>query len=166
MSQDVKTDNQNLSQKLFLRRYFLKKYHTGRDLHVLDACQGAGKIWASLKSEFTLKSYWGVDRKSGALGRIRIDSEKILTQPGWAFNVVDIDVYGSPWKHWTSMLPQVTRPVTVFMTIGHVLKGGGSTDYFSLYSMAWIFPRLKFPVLLESESLSITHSLIASMLLD
>ena len=145
MGRGAKTDNQFLSLKLFLRRYFLQKYHSTGPLHVFDACQGEGIIWKKLKSEFDLKSYWGVDRKPRSSGQIRIDSVKILAQPNWRFNIVDIDVYGSPWKHWSALLPNVSQPTTVFLTIGHMRKGGSSTDHFSLASMGLTFPSLQIP---------------------
>lgn len=54
-----KTDNSNLGAKLDLRRYFLRKYHGEEPAHVLDCCQGDGVIWARLRQEFPLASYWG-----------------------------------------------------------------------------------------------------------
>ena len=112
-----KTDNHNLKAKLDLRRYFLRKYHAGGPIHVLDCCQGSGRIWHHLRGEFDVTSYWGVDQKRKA-GRLRMDSSRILEQPGWPQNVVDIDTYGSPWRHWLAMLPNVTHPTTVFLTLG------------------------------------------------
>ena len=131
MGRDVKTDNQFLPHKLSLRRYFLDKYHSRGELRVFDACQGAGTIWNHLKSEIKIASYWGVDRKKKP-GRVQIDS-------------VDIDVYGSPWKHWAAMLPNISQPTTVFLTIGHTRKGGGGADYFSLCALGCDFPTLQVP---------------------
>ena len=144
MSRDVKTDNQFLPHKLSLRRYFLDKYHSRGELRVFDACQGAGTIWNHLKSEIKIASYWGVDRKKKP-GRVQIDSVRILIQPGWNFNVVDVDVYGSPWKHWAALLPNISEPTTVFLTIGHTRKGGGGADYFSLCALGCDFPTLQVP---------------------
>ena len=112
-------DNSTLIPKLLLRRYFLDKYHgDGRDqINVLDCCQGERVIWRRLEREYHLDSYWGVDEKHKR-GRLQIDSVKILAQAGWEQNVIDIDTYGSPWNHWVALLPRVTRPLTVFLTIG------------------------------------------------
>lgn len=110
-------DNGNLPAKLKLRRYFMDKYHAGGDANVLDCCQGSAVIWNTLRNEYDLAGYWGIDEKFRA-GRIQIDSAKILAQRGWPQNVIDIDTYGTPWKHWMNMLPHVERQLTVFLTIG------------------------------------------------
>lgn len=111
------TDNGNLTGKLNLRRHFLRKYHADGSANVLDCCQGDGVMWGALRKEFDLAGYWGIDVKPKP-GRLKLDSSRILQQPGWPQNVVDIDTYGSPWKHWFAMLPNVVRPLTVFLTIG------------------------------------------------
>ena len=120
----AKTDNSNPQAKLELRRYFLRKYHSDDAPHVLDCCQGEGLLWKQLRREFSLASYWGVDVKKKK-GRLKLDSVRILQQPGWPQNVVDVDTYGSPWKHWQAMLPNVRQPTTVFLTVGLIRIGGG-----------------------------------------
>lgn len=112
-----KTDNSNLSAKLGLRRYFLRKYHADGDIRVLDCCQGQGVLWNTLRQEFDVASYWGTDIKQKK-GRLKLDSARILSQPGWRENVIDIDTYGSPWKHWREVLANTTSPTTVFLTRG------------------------------------------------
>jgi hypothetical protein len=121
---DKKTDNSNLAVKLTLRRHFLRKYHGDDPPNVLDCCQGDGVLWGKLREEFALAGYWGVDLKPKR-GRLKIDSARILAQPGWTQNVIDLDTYGSPWKHWAALTPHVTRPTTVFLTVGLVQMGGG-----------------------------------------
>lgn len=121
----MKTDNARLDAKLALRRHFLKKYHGDGSARVLDCCQGDGIIWEALRKEFPVASYWGVDVKP-AKGRLKIDSLRVLGMPGWREDVIDVDTYGSPWKHWSAMLPNVGRPTTVFLTLGQVRMGGGS----------------------------------------
>jgi hypothetical protein len=117
-----KTDNYNLPAKIALRRHFLLRYHAFGPMHVLDCCQGGGVIWRLLRREFDVATYWGVDVKSKK-GRLKIDSTRILSQAGWPQNVIDIDTYGSPWKHWEAMLPNVDHPTTVFLTIGQLTTG-------------------------------------------
>lgn len=118
-----KTDNANLGAKLDLRRYFLRKYHAdGQPIRVFDCCQGSGVIWRQLRKEFDVTSYWGVDLKPKA-GRLTVDSQRILVQPGMCENVIDIDTYGSPWKHWAALLPGLNRDATVFLTIGQWQMG-------------------------------------------
>jgi hypothetical protein len=117
VSTNKKTDNAHPAAKLELRRYFLRKYHAGTPPAVLDCCQGEGLLWRVLRREFPVASYWGVDLKP-ARGRLAVDSVRIVKQPGWAQDVVDVDTYGSPWDHWRALLPRVTKPTTVFLTVG------------------------------------------------
>lgn len=93
----TKTDNKDPSAKLELRRYFLRKYHAGEPIHVLDCCQATGFLWRTLRQEFPIASYWGLDLKPKK-GRLQIDSTRVLEQNGWKQNVVDVDTYGSPWE--------------------------------------------------------------------
>jgi hypothetical protein len=122
-----KTDNADPRAKLDLRRYFLRKYHA-QPPHVLDCCQGDGLLWQTLRREFTLSSYWGLDLKPKK-GRLTIDSVRVLALPGRPHDVIDVDTYGSPWKHWKAILPQVDRPTTVFLTMGQVSMGVDRTIF-------------------------------------
>lgn len=112
-----KTDNTNLSAKLDLRRYFLGKYHSDGEIRVMDCCQGDGVIWKQLRQEYDVASYWGLDVKKRK-GRLAIDSVRVLQQSGWTENVVDIDTYGSPWKHWQALGETCHQDATVFLTLG------------------------------------------------
>lgn len=118
-----KTDNHNPEAKLELRRYFLQKYHS-EGIHVFDCCQGSKLLWSQLEKEFAVDSYWGVDLKEKK-GRLKIDSLRIVQQKGWTQNVIDVDTYGSPWKHWLAILQTCTQPVSVFLTIGQIKSVGG-----------------------------------------
>ena len=109
-------NNSHLEVKLELRRHFLRKYH-GRDARVFDAFQAAGVIWSTLKKEFALASYWGVDLLEKK-GRIKVDSAHVLQQEGWRENVIDLDAYGSPWAHYSNMLRTADHSLTVFLTLG------------------------------------------------
>ena len=120
----VKTDNSHIEAKLALRRHFLNKYHAGKPISVFDACQGGGAVWSLLRKEYKCRQYWGVDVKKKK-GRLQIDSSRILAQPGWDFDVIDVDVYGMPWKHYFALLPNLRGPATVFLTVGLVRMSGG-----------------------------------------
>jgi hypothetical protein len=125
MAASKKTDNHDPRAKLLLRRYFLEKYHADGNADVLDCCQAGGLLWTEICKTHEVFRYWGVDLKPKK-GRLKIDSVRILQQPGWPQNVIDIDTYGEPWKHWSAMLPNITQPVTVFLTIGKpILAAGG-----------------------------------------
>jgi hypothetical protein len=125
---DKKTDNSHPHAKLELRRYMLRKYHSdGQPLHVLDCCQGEGYLWTQLRKEFPIATYLGLDIKPRR-GRLRMDSSRYLAQPGWPQNIVDIDTYGAPWRHWFAMLPHLRTAVTVFLTIGQSVQGGSCLE--------------------------------------
>lgn len=118
----VKVDNHNLPSKLFLRDYFLKKYHQEGSLDVMDCCQGNGLIWDTLKKKYKIDSYWGLDLKPKK-ARLKIDSSRVLAQRGWPQNIIDIDTYGSPWRHYKNMCLNQTKSLTCFLTIGQYQMG-------------------------------------------
>lgn len=137
-----KTDNHNPEAKLKLRRYFLEKYHSDGSAKVFDCCQGGGVMWTALRRTHPVTSYWGVDVKPKK-GRLKIDSVRVLQQ-GVSHDVIDIDTYGSPWKHWFAMLPKVTKPVTVFLTIGSTMFKG-ATDSSVLAALGCTFTQINLP---------------------
>ena len=118
MTVTKKTDNSHLAAKLGLRRYFLDRYHAGERIRVIDCCAGESVIWTTLRREYEV-DYWGID-KERKRGRMHLDSIRVLQQPGWRADVVDIDTYGSPWGHWMALLENATQPLTVFLTYGQI----------------------------------------------
>lgn len=117
----IKTDNKDPAAKLELRRHFLRTYHARGPVHVLDCCQATGFLWRTLRAEFAVTSYWGLDLKPKK-GRLQLDSVRVLQQRGWNQNVVDVDTYGSPWKHWAALLPNITQPKMHFQKLNFVVK--------------------------------------------
>lgn len=145
MAESAKTDNANLAGKLALRRHFLRTYHAAEPARVFDCCQGSGVIWKTLRAEFEIASYWGVDVKEKK-GRLKIRSERVIGQRGMVENVIDVDTYGSPWRHWAAILPVVDRPITVFLTLGLVrMGGGGFIGNEALRALGLSFKRLELP---------------------
>lgn len=136
----MKTDNHNLGAKVALRLHFLEKYHP-EGAEVLDCCQATGAIWRELRKRVAVRSYWGVDLVPRH-GRLRADSVRILAQPGWRQDVIDCDVYGSPWAHWFAMLPNVVRPTTVFLTVAQIRIGAPAL---LLSALGVRFKRLRMP---------------------
>ncbi len=145
-TKQTKTDNDFLGAKLALRKYFLRKYHANEPPRVIDCCQGSGVIWNSLREQgFGTKSYWGLDVKPKK-GRMQLESERVLEQQGWDADVIDVDTYGSPWKHWFALLR--TKPehgVTVFLTAAHITIQGGVTSDAMKSAMDIKFPTLEIP---------------------
>lgn len=119
-----KTDNANLKSKLDLRRYFLAKYHADNQARVCDCCMGSGVLWKTLKREFPIRRYIGLDVKPKK-GRLKIDSVRYLANGDWLHDVIDIDTYGAPWAHYEQVLKFGTCDMTVFLTVGCVKVKGG-----------------------------------------
>lgn len=126
MTASKKTDNHDPRAKLWLRRHFLTRYHADGSARVLDCCQATGFLWRVLMSEFAVAEYVGLDVKPRK-GRLKIDSARYLDAGGWSHDVIDIDTYGSPWRHWLAVLRFAPGPVTVFLTIGLIRMGGGGS---------------------------------------
>jgi hypothetical protein len=134
--------------KMALRRYFLDKYHRNSEpMRVLDCCQGEGRIWGKLRTEYKLESYWGVDndKVNRKAGRLVIDSRRILMQSGLEQNVYDIDTYGSPWRHWVALLENGPERMTVFLTYGRGGPVGGGWDSALLDTLNLRFKKLQPP---------------------
>ena len=123
MTASRKTDNHDPRAKLNLRRYFLEKYHRDGSARVLDCCMGAGFIWRELRREWKVAEYLGLDVKPKK-GRLKIDSARYLEAGGWSHDMIDIDTYGSPWRHWFGVLRFAPDVCTVFLTIGLTQRAG------------------------------------------
>lgn len=160
----AKTDNHNPKVKLDLRRYFLRKYHADNPPSVFDCCQGSAVMWTQLQKEFAIGNYWGVDLKPKK-GRLKIDSVRILQQPGWSFDVIDVDTYGSPWKHWIEILKNTTKPVTVFLTIGKPIlaAGGRSISRVELESVGLNFKHLPSGLAVHAYAIALNAMLAKSL---
>lgn len=132
-----KTDNGNKVGKIALRKWFLDRYHPSGDAMVFDCCQADARLWTAIRKTHLIKSYWGVDIKP-ARGRLTIDSVKVLAKSGWNENVIDVDTYGSPWKHFVEIVHNAPHPVVVFLTIGIINatrknpRAHGFDEFFSL----------------------------------
>lgn len=114
-----KTDNAYLTDKLALRRKLINQY-TSPGFTVMDCCAGSGQIWGELRNEYECR-YWGIDVKRKN-GRLKAQSERIL-EAGATADVIDVDTYGSPWKHWFALLPHLTGQTLVFLTVGSTHTG-------------------------------------------
>jgi hypothetical protein len=124
MAKSKQIDNHDPRVKLDLRRYMLRRWHgPGEPIRVMDCCSGSGVLWTTLRKEFAIASYFPLDVKPKP-GRLKIESERVLAQPGWKENVIDCDTYGSPWTLWAALLPNVKQPTTVFLTIGTTMFAG------------------------------------------
>lgn len=121
----MKTDNHNPAAKLALRRHFLRTWHSDSPPDVLDAFAGYARLWTQLRKEFTVANYTGLELRK-IPGRLRMDSLHYLSRRDWSHDLLDLDAYGSPWRHLLAALPNVTRPTSIFLTIGNA--GLGNQD--------------------------------------
>jgi len=147
---DKKTDNHNAGSKLALRRYFLDKYHKLTPPVVFDCCQGEKMLWSILEREYVLDSYFGVDLKIKK-GRLKIDSSRILEQKGCEFDVIDVDTYGEPWKHFLNLLANLSKPCTVFLTIATIKAAGGGNISKSMSKALGVHNLPSFPQSLKGK---------------
>lgn len=112
-----KTDNHNLKAKLDLRRSFLSEFDSEKPFSVVDCFSGESEaIWTQLRNEFNVGEYLALDIKSKP-NRIKIDSLRYLRTQTWKHDVIDLDAYGSPWRHWHEVLKRGLS-CTVFLTVG------------------------------------------------
>jgi len=112
--------------RLALRRYFLAKHHAAAPLDVLDCAHLPGDFWLRLRQDpaVAVATYWSLPQKPRK-GQPRLDPQQVLCQSGWRFNVIDLHLRRSPWPAWLALLPRVTRPLTVFLTVGRYRDGDG-----------------------------------------
>ena len=133
----TKTDNGNIESKLVLRRHFLELYHAGSRPSVLDCCAGEQKIWKALRETYDV-NYLGLDKK-GISGTLKMDSVDYLRRGhGSLFDVVDIDTYGSPFRHLAAFVRYMKKPATVFLTFG--AKGVGRVHGEALTALGIDYP--------------------------
>lgn len=86
----IKTDNANLSHKVYLRRLATKDLP---ELRVLDCFAGENRIW----SNFDCKKYYGIEKVKGKGVNLNTDNERVLQSLDLSkFNVIDCDSYGIP----------------------------------------------------------------------
>jgi hypothetical protein len=112
----VKTDNHNPAAKLALRRQLLSELPRKMPLSVADCFSGSETLWGVLRQEFPVREYLALDVKPKR-GRLKLDSLRYLQNQQWEHDVIDLDAYGSPWRHYFEVLKR-RRPCVVFLTIG------------------------------------------------
>ena len=116
MPSTKKTDNNCLDLKLALRRHFMAGL---KNPSVLDCCAGNEEIWRRLGP----CRYVPLDVKR-ARGRLAVLSERIVEIEGMTADVVDIDTYGLPWKHYLPLLKWKQDRLVVFLTFAFLLTAG------------------------------------------
>jgi len=87
---------------------------------------GSGLLWKELRKNYHVAEYIGLDVKPRK-GRLKIDSARYLEAGGWSHDCIDVDTYGSPWRHWLAVLRFAPDACTVFLTIGLIRMGGGGS---------------------------------------
>lgn len=112
----------DFAELLELRRYFLTKYHGETPVSVLESAKSGGHVWAVLRCEYAVTDVWTIDPESkpGAVGP-GVKLASLLALGGWIQNVIDLNAGGAPWVEWDCLLRNVTRPTTVFLTIGQAV---------------------------------------------
>lgn len=117
-------DNQNLAAKVALRTQYIERYGGSS---VIDCCQGDGLIWGILREKFPHLRYIGFDLKPKS-GRLKIDSARMLAVAPLQYDIIDIDTYGEPWRHYLAAAESLRAPATVFLTSGNGAGGLSNTS--------------------------------------
>jgi len=117
-----KIDNHNPTAKLTLRRHFLRRYHLQNPPDILDCFAGYSRLWTQLRKEFATKHYTGIELRR-IPGRLKMDSLQYLQRQDWTHDIIDLDAYGSPWKHLVAALPNIKQCCTIFLTASMVGLG-------------------------------------------
>lgn len=119
----AKIDNHNPAAKLALRRQLLREALRAspsafrrQGLSVCDCFSGSETLWGVLRLEFPVREYLALDVKPKR-ARLKLDSLRYLQNQKWEHDVIDLDAYGSPWRHYFEVLKR-RRPCVVFLTIG------------------------------------------------
>lgn len=112
----TKTDNHNLQAKLALRRQLLRERPGRQPFSVCDCFSGSEALWSQLRREFPVADYLALDVKPKH-ARLKLDSLRYLQAQDWEHDVIDLDAYGSPWRHYFEVLRR-RRACIVFLTIG------------------------------------------------
>lgn len=102
-----------------LRRHLLRQAEFKGPISVLDCFSGGEVIWNTLRTEFEVGEYLALDVKPKR-GRLKMDSLRYLQNQEWTHDVIDLDAYGSPWRHYFEVAKR-RRPAVVFLTIGNTL---------------------------------------------
>lgn len=133
-----KTDNHNLSAKLDLRRALLSRFPSSEGFAVCDCFSGGEAIWTQLREEFAVRNYLALDVKSKR-GRLKLDSLRYLQNQKWEHDVIDLDAYGAPWRHWFEVLKH-GRACTVFLTIGNTMFKGQQSEALAALGITFEIP--------------------------
>ena len=128
MTEQIKTDNKNLDAKIQLRRRVLDEAKFAEH-RVLDLCAGEGVVWRTMRHHAKLDDYVPVDLEPRLPGTIvgDVKDERFLSAFDLSrFNIIDIDIYGEPWKPWSFIQKRLTASTAVFLTHGATSSPGGS----------------------------------------
>ena len=105
-----------LREQTAFRLWFLERYHKETPPLVLDCSRGTGPVWHEIRrrNKFKTGGYWGIDRKASSRN---LKAVAVLNQPGWDFDVVDLNADRAPWDAWRAICRHVSSPLTVFLSL-------------------------------------------------
>ena len=135
----IKTDNANLSHKVYLRK---KATEELKELRVLDCFAGENKIWGN----FDCKKYYGIEKVKGKGKNLNADNERVIKSLDLSkFNVIDLDSYGIPS---TSILNVFENPtlkkgtVIIYTCIGNAMSSL-PRRMIKLFGLSKMYPKAK-----------------------
>ena len=152
----IKTDNANISHKVYLRKQATKDL---KELRVLDCYAGENRIWKN----FDCKKDYGIEKVKGKGTNLNADNQRVLASLDLSeFNVIDFDSYGVPAAVICLMFQNQTLQkgtVVLYTCIGNSMSALPK-ELIMRFNLSKLYKKCK--VLFNKKS----HDLFYSMLFD
>lgn len=138
-----KTDNSHVIEKVELRLNHLPKKQS---IKILDVCHGYGEIWKKIKTK-TDKEFdvTGLEKRTIKQRNTLVgDNLKIIPSLDLSvFDIIDIDVYGSPAKQFEAIIKNGTYKKDVYFFMTYIQRGFGCIDKVILKSCGYTDKMIK-----------------------
>jgi len=134
-----KTDHSFFEEKVKLR---LEGLPEGNRLSVLDMFSGDGRIWSEIKRRTGREILiLRIDRDRSRRGAYLVGDNLKFDLDYSAFDVVDVDAYGVPFRQLDRIFAQSSRPKRVFITF--IQSQWGVLPRKMLHALGYTDPMIK-----------------------
>ena len=134
-----KTDNANLSHKIFLRKQAIKDLE---EVNVLDLFAGENRIWDNIPHN----KYFGVEIEKNKGRNLNADNRRIIPVLDLSkYNVIDIDSYGFPIQQLKLIFENKTLQkgtVIIYTAIGNAMSALNK-DIIVTFGLSQIYKKCK-----------------------
>lgn len=142
MAEATLTDNDHVPSKVALRLQAIDMLGQPREIRVLDAFHGHGRLWKLVEDQ--LPEGWSIrmyrsDKEARRAGTLKIDNARLLESLDLSgFDLIDLDAYGWP----TSQIRSVaTRGPKVPVLSTRISRALGSVPKVVLADLGITFPK-------------------------